>query len=182
MLSNHWIKAWSKSQRLIVLSHAESELHASVKASAEAFGIESIAEDLNMMIDVKCLGDVSAALGITSRRGIRNVCYLDANNPCTKEMAAKKKLEYSKVIRSQNPADQMTKELFFRDTEKYSQIMSSASAEGRREMASNMAIHEGTVAEQDDDKITVCVASGCGGEWIELFQLKRQDGKLTMIV
>ena len=36
---SHFVKSWSKTQSLVALSSAESELYALVKASAESLGI-----------------------------------------------------------------------------------------------------------------------------------------------
>ena len=43
--SGHWIKAWSKTQNLVVPSPAESELCAVVRVSAEGIGIRFIVKD-----------------------------------------------------------------------------------------------------------------------------------------
>ena len=46
MIGGHYIRSWSKTQSLVALSSAESELYAIVKASAEALGLRSIVQDL----------------------------------------------------------------------------------------------------------------------------------------
>ena len=45
MIGAHWIKSWSKTQTLIALSSAESELYVSVKATAQVVGIQSMARN-----------------------------------------------------------------------------------------------------------------------------------------
>ena len=111
LMGPHWVKAWSKTRHWIALSSAESEPYASVKASAEALGIQPIAKYVNMNVRMKILVNALAALGITSRRGIGQVRHLDTNHLWVQEMAAKKRLEYIKVEGTNNPADLMTKEI-----------------------------------------------------------------------
>ena len=41
----HYIRSWSKTQSLVALSSAESELYAIMKASSQALGLKSILQD-----------------------------------------------------------------------------------------------------------------------------------------
>ena len=70
-LGAHCIKAWSKTQALIALSSGESELHASLKASAETMGILAVLKDLGWRLHGEVWGDANAALGIINRAGFR---------------------------------------------------------------------------------------------------------------
>ena len=42
MHGNHYIKSWSKTQAIVALSSAESELYAIVKTSSEVLGLKTI--------------------------------------------------------------------------------------------------------------------------------------------
>ena len=50
MLGKHTLKGWSKTQSRIALSSGESELYASLKASAEALGLVSLFQDLGYVV------------------------------------------------------------------------------------------------------------------------------------
>lgn len=80
MLGTHWLKSWSKTQTLIALSSAGSELYAAVKATAETMGIQSAANDFGLQIEASTMADASAALGIISRKGLGKVRHLDTNH------------------------------------------------------------------------------------------------------
>ena len=77
MIGTHAIKAWSKSQSLIALSSGESELYATLKASAEGLGLQSICKDLNLHMRGEVWGDASAALGIINRKGLGKTRHID---------------------------------------------------------------------------------------------------------
>ena len=50
VLGTHTLKGWSKTQALIALSSGESELHAALKASAEALGMIALLQDLGYTV------------------------------------------------------------------------------------------------------------------------------------
>ena len=149
MHRNQWIKSWSKTQNLIALSSAKSELHASVKATTETLGAQSMAKGFHKHRRVKMLADASAVLGITSRRGIGKVRHLDANHMWIQEIAAKKKAEFHKVLGTTNPADMMTKEISQGDTEKHTEIINVCFPQGRAQGTSKVATDE--IHDANDD-------------------------------
>ena len=63
-LGRHSIKGWSNTQFLVAFSSGESELYATLKASAETLGTLSIMKDLGWKMDVEIWGDASAPLGL----------------------------------------------------------------------------------------------------------------------
>ena len=77
MLGRCCVKSWSKTQRTIAQSSAESELLATVRGATEGIGLISLALDLAMKLDVRMHVDASAALGIIERRGVGRVRHLD---------------------------------------------------------------------------------------------------------
>ena len=111
MVGSHLIKTWSKTQSLLALSSGESELYGTLKASAEALGILSMMKDLGMHMRGRVLGDASAALGIIHRKGLGRTRHIDTGMLWIQQTAAEKRLEYMKVLGSENPADLMTKYL-----------------------------------------------------------------------
>ena len=64
------VTSWSKTQALVALSSGESELYATLKASAEALGIISMLADFGMTMPGEVWGDAQAALGIINRNGL----------------------------------------------------------------------------------------------------------------
>lgn len=80
-MGRHLIKTWSKTQSLIALSSGESEFYASLKASAQAQGTLSFMKDFGYEMQGKVLGDASAALGITHRKGLGRTRHIDIGSP-----------------------------------------------------------------------------------------------------
>ena len=111
MLGKHTLKTWSKTQTLLALSSGESELYAALKASAEGLGVMSMLKDFHYKVSGEVLGDASAALGIIQRRGLGRTRHIDTGLLWIQQTAAEKRLLYSKVLGTDNPADLMTKYL-----------------------------------------------------------------------
>ena len=110
---SHYVKSWSKTQSLVALSSAESELYALVKASAEALGIKTTLKDMNKEIGILVYSDASAALGIIQRQGLGRVRHIDCSFLFVQDLNARKTIQYGKVAGSENPADIGTKGLAF---------------------------------------------------------------------
>ena len=77
MVGRCCIKPWSKTQRTIAQSSAESELLATDRGATEGVGYISLARDLGMEFLVRLHVDASAVLGVIERRGARRVRHLD---------------------------------------------------------------------------------------------------------
>ena len=88
MIGTHAIKAWSKSQSLISLSSGESELHATLKASAGGLGLQSIAKDLNLQMKGEVWGDASAALCVINRKGLGKTRHINTGLIWVQQVAA----------------------------------------------------------------------------------------------
>ena len=58
------VKHWSTTQKAITLSSGEAELGGVVKAASEALGLQSVAEDLGVLLKIALCTDSSAAVGI----------------------------------------------------------------------------------------------------------------------
>ena len=111
MYGRHTLKSWSKTQSLVALSSGESEFYAALKASAEGLGMLSMLRDLGVHVRGEVLGDASAALGIIHRKGLGRTRHIDTGLLWIQQTAAEKRLAYSKVLGTDNPADLMTKYL-----------------------------------------------------------------------
>ena len=74
-----YIKSWSKTQSVIALSSAESELYGSIKASAEGLGHMSFLKDWGFDFVGKVLAVASAASGIISGEGLGKMRHIDTS-------------------------------------------------------------------------------------------------------
>ena len=74
------MECWSKTQSVIALSSGESELYATVKASAEGLSVMATDRDLRETYYGKVWADASAALGIIQRRGLGKVRHIDTHH------------------------------------------------------------------------------------------------------
>eukprot|EP00973_Karenia_brevis_P056701 7888525-Karenia_brevis.AAC.1 len=95
-IGGHLIKSWSKTQSLIALSSAESELYGCVKATAECLGVMSMLMDLGRAKSGTVKADASATLGIISRRGLGKIRHLDTSFLWMQEIKAKRGIEFQK--------------------------------------------------------------------------------------
>eukprot|EP00973_Karenia_brevis_P091432 12407404-Karenia_brevis.AAC.1 len=107
----HLIKSWSKTQSLIALSSAESELYACIKATAEGLGIAAAMRDFGEEVSGRVYADASAALGIISRKGLGKVRHIDTSYLWIQEVSAKRKVAFEKIEGAKNQADMMTKNI-----------------------------------------------------------------------
>jgi hypothetical protein len=111
VLGLHYIRSWSKTQSLVALSSAESELYAIVKASSEVLGFQSTIRDLGHKIGTIILSDASAALGIIQRQGLGRMRHIDCSFLFVQSLNANKVVQFAKVPGYENPADLCTKGL-----------------------------------------------------------------------
>ena len=108
-MGQHILKSWSKTQSLIALSSSESEFYAALKASAEGLGMPSMFRDFGLKARGEVLGHASAELGIIHRKGLWRTRHIDTGMLWILQTAAKKRLQYPKVLGTDDPADLMTK-------------------------------------------------------------------------
>ena len=111
MHGSHCIKSWSSNQSVIATSSGEAEFYAVVKGAAELLGFLSLAKDLEIPFSGHLHSDSSAAIGITSRRGLGKVKHMHTQYLWVQERVRAKDFELHKVRTDQNRADLMTKYL-----------------------------------------------------------------------
>ena len=111
MFGGHTLKGWSKTQTLIALSSGESELYATLKASAETFGIISMMQDFGLKVAGEVWGDAQAVLGIISRKGLGEIRHIQIGLLWVQQVAAQRRLMFTKVSGKEDPADPYTKYL-----------------------------------------------------------------------
>ena len=135
LIGGHLIKGWSKSQSLIALSSAESEVYAALKTSSETLGIISMSKDFGYVLTGKVWGDASAALSIIHRKGLGRTRHIDTSYLWIQQIAAQRRLAYAKVLGRDNPADLYTKYLDAATAERHVNRFKCAHEEGRSKIA-----------------------------------------------
>ena len=75
----HFTKSWSKTQSLIALSSAESELYALVRASAQAMEFQSVTRYLRQSWRTVGYSDASPALCVIQRQGLDRLRHVDCS-------------------------------------------------------------------------------------------------------
>ena len=93
----------------------------------------SMFKDFGLRARGEVLGDASAALGIIHRKGLGRTRHIDTGMLWIQQTAAEKRLAYSKVLGTDNPADLMTKYLARSVIDLHMQKLSQEVREGRSE-------------------------------------------------
>ena len=79
MIGSHLIKAWSSTQPIIAMSSGEAEYYAMVKGASMALNLQAMAKDVGYALKIALCVDSSAAIGISSRRGLGKVRHIELN-------------------------------------------------------------------------------------------------------
>ena len=93
----------------MALSTGESELYATLKASAETLGIISVMVDFGMVMAGEIWGDAQAALGIINRNGFGKTRHIQIVLLWIQQVSAQRRLSFGKVLGKENPADLFAK-------------------------------------------------------------------------
>ena len=97
---------------LIALSSAESEIHAASDAAKESLHLKYIAEELDMPVPAQMpLGvDAGAALGfIRNTTSVGRQKHINLRMAWVKNLRQPYKIDFTKVLGTENPADLFTK-------------------------------------------------------------------------
>ena len=137
----HYVKSWSKTQSLVALSSAESELYALIKCTSEILGIKSAMQDWGIQVSGVVKSDASAALGIIQRQGLGKVRHIDCSYLYIQQINAEKVLAFSKVPGARNSADICTKGLAWDKILEFVGDIGGQYAEGRASLASKLQSH-----------------------------------------
>jgi hypothetical protein len=138
MHGTHHIKFWSKTQSVVALSSAESELYAIVKASAEVLGLRSTFQDIGLNFASTIYSDATAALGIIQREGLGRIRHIDCGYLFVQNLNAEKIIRYAKVLGTENPADLGTKGLKDELLKKHTQFSRAELTDGRPELCARI--------------------------------------------
>ena len=138
MNCTHYIKSWAKTQSLVALSSAESELYALIKCVSETLGIKSALQDWGFQVSGIIKYDASAALGIIQRQGVGKVRHIDCSYLYIQQVNAEKVLRFGKVPGIANPADLCTKGLPWEKIREYTNMVGGEFTDGRADLASKL--------------------------------------------
>ena len=132
---NHLVKHWSTTQTTVALSSAEAELTGICKGAAQSLGLQSLAADLGIRLDVTVMTDATAAIGIARRRGLGKVRHLATADLWIQDRIRKKDFALKKIAGSENPADMLTKHVDRNLLHKHMKTLSLRLEGGRAESA-----------------------------------------------
>ena len=103
------VKHWSKTQSTISLSSGEAELHGIAMGCSQGLGIQSLCDDLGWRLKLRVRSDATAAIGIARRKGLGKIRHLDCTDLWIQDQIRSGKIELTKVLGTENPADALTK-------------------------------------------------------------------------
>lgn len=106
-----------------------------MKTTSETLGLIEMGKDMGLTLTGGVWIDASAALGIISRKGSGKIRHLDTQWLWIQQREARKDVEVSKVLGTENPADLMTKGLDEVTTVKHLARMGFTFRAGRAEKA-----------------------------------------------
>ena len=129
------MKPWSKTQAVISLSSAEAELYGMIKGSSHALGARSLLTDFGIDAGIDIHTDASAAIGITSRKGLGKLRHIETNQLWIQDKVRNRELIVYKCKGADNPADALTKPLKSEDLRWHFQLSGTDAAAGRSVLA-----------------------------------------------
>ena len=111
MRGNHCIKHWSTTQSTVALSSGEAELGGICRGASIGLGLQSLALDLGIPLDLEVLTDATAAIGICRRRGLGKIRHLATADLWVQDRVRRGDFKLTKVLGTDNPADMLTKHI-----------------------------------------------------------------------
>ena len=123
MRGGHLIKQWSLTQTTVALSSAEAELSGICKGTSIGIGLQSVARDLGIQLNLKVMTDASAAIGVCRRRGLGKIRHLATADLWIQERLRGGDFELVKVAGQDNVAEVLTKHVDRSTLERHLQAM-----------------------------------------------------------
>lgn len=131
MRGAHSLKHWSHTQTTIALSSGEAELGGICRGASLGIGLQSLAADLGIKLNLEILTDATAAIGICRRRGLGKIRHLHVSDLWVQDRLRKGDFKLTKIPGAENPADLLTKHVPKDVMLKHMAFMGLASEEGR---------------------------------------------------
>ena len=110
MLGGATLKTYSSTQGSIATSVGEAEYYAALKSAAEGLGVQALARDLGVHLEVRLWSDSTSARGMACRSGLSSrTRHVEVKFLWLQEAIKRKRIQWQKVHTTVNPADLMTK-------------------------------------------------------------------------
>ena len=103
------MKRWAHTESTVALSSAEAALTGISKGAAQGLGLQSIASDLGIHVNLRIMSDATAAIGISRRWGLGKVRHLAVADLWMQDRIRKGDLVLDKIAGADNAADMLTK-------------------------------------------------------------------------
>ena len=111
------LKTWSTTQSSLARSSGEAELYAANKGMSEGLGLQAMCRDMNIDMVVRVRTDSDACRGTCHRSGLGRLKHVEIEHLWSQEAVAQGRVELTRVDRSENSADCMTKFVAEKDME-----------------------------------------------------------------
>ena len=115
MVGDVCLKAWSTTQRVVVLCSGEAEYYAAIKGASEGLGLLAGCADLGSWttgaVSLRVLTNSSACKGIFQRTGLGKIRHIDVAILWLQDLVRKGKIQMSRIPGKENTADLLTKYL-----------------------------------------------------------------------
>ena len=105
----HAIRCFSRRQATVALSSGEAELYAINHGAREAIGIQQLALELGIPLEVKIYTDASAVVGIVHRVGSGRLKHVSVQELWLQQHVGEGRIQVKKIGRERNLADYLTK-------------------------------------------------------------------------
>jgi len=107
-LGSHLLAHWARTQIGVALSSGEAELNSALKLGCEAIGIQVMASELEINLNIEMYGDSSAAKGTLARQGSGKIKHLSTKQLWLQEKVTSGDIKYHKIPRAKNASDVLT--------------------------------------------------------------------------
>ena len=125
----------STTQTTVALSSGEAELGGICRGASIGLGLQALAHDLGISLDLEVLTDATAAIGICRRRGLGKIRHLHVADLWVQDRLRKKDFTLTKVLGTDNPADMLTKHVARDTLKKHMVEIGICAEEGRAKSA-----------------------------------------------
>ena len=93
----------------VAMSSAEAEFYAMVEGATRSIGLQSMASEMGVRMDITLFTDSSAAKSFASQRGLKRIRHLEVKELWIQEEICRGRLRVEKILGTENPANICTK-------------------------------------------------------------------------
>lgn len=111
MRGKHLVLHYNQSQPTVALPSGEAELSGIAKGASRSLGMEALADDPRIVLDLEVLTDATAAIGICRRHGLGRIRHLAVADLWVQDKLRSKDFALSKTLDRDNPAGALTRHL-----------------------------------------------------------------------